>query len=129
MTIQSKAPDDPSWVPRQGHGQSHSSKLFWEMTAAAFLLSEWHFCINYRMQPAACSLHMRTVDGPLFNLHPNLDGIFLFRSRCQERISRPPFTEKLIIAIARCNGNNNPSTRHNNADDQDVPWKASSTDD
>lgn len=39
-------------------------------------------------------------------------------------VPNPPFSEKLIIAIARCNGNHNPSTRRTNDDDQDVPWKS-----
>ena len=85
------------------HDQSISSKLFSEMTAVTFLLSEWHFCITYRMhtadcrlQPAACGLHMR--DGRRTTRHPNLRRpaihrvarTFLFRGKCQERISRPP---------------------------------------
>lgn len=59
-----------------------------------------------RLQTAICSL---TEDGRRTTLHPNLDGPggrpsiawlepFFSEGRCQERIFRSPFSEKLIIA-------------------------------
>lgn len=49
------------------------------------------------------------------------------RADVRNGYSDPHSLRSWSLQIARCNGNDNPSTLHKNDDDQDGPWEVSST--
>lgn len=49
------------------------------------------------------------------------------RADVRNGYSDPHSLRSWSLQIARCNGNDNPSTLHNTDDDQDGPWEVSST--